>query len=170
MKKLLFLLALAALPFLCFAQNKAIKEFYQKYSQYDNLLDIKLQGGLLNLVANKTIENGDKEVVRKIAAIRVLIMEDGQTVKKEDYNQLIQSAQSDAYEALIKVRDGNDHIEILVREENNLITNVLLLINGENNFVMLSLEGKLQFSDLNNIDLDLQGGGFFKKIPEKRKA
>lgn len=169
MKKLLFQLALAALPFLCIAQNKAVSEFYQKYSQEDNLLDIKLSGGLLNLVANKMAEDGDKKVIRKISAIRVLVMEEGNKVKKEDYNSLLRSAKNDAYEALIKVRDGQDHIEILVREKNNTITNVLLLVNGQDNFIMLSLEGSLQFSDLNDIDLNVDGGSFFKKIPEKRK-
>ena len=139
MKKPLFLLALAALPFLCLAQSKAINEFYNKYSQDEHFLDIKLSGGLLNLVASKTDNEDDKRVIRKITALRALVLEEGNMVKKEDYTKLLREAKADSFEELIKVRDGGDNVEILIREKGNAISHVLLLVNGENSFVCASL-------------------------------
>ncbi|NET37104.1 MAG: DUF4252 domain-containing protein [Cyanothece sp. SIO1E1] len=169
MKKPLFLLALAALPFLCLAQSKAINEFYNKYSQDEHFLDIKLSGGLLNLVASQTDDEGDKQVIRKITALRALVLEEGQMVKKEDYAKLLQGAKADSFEELIKVRDGGDHVEVLIREKGNAISHILLLVNGEDSFVLLSLEGLLQFSDLNDINIDVKGADFLRKLPEHRK-
>lgn len=169
MKKPLFLLALAALPFLCLAQSKAINEFYNKYSQDEHFLDIKLSGGLLNLVASQTDDEGDKQVIRKITALRALVLEEGQMVKKEDYARLLQGAKADSFEELIKVRDGGDHVEVLIREKGNAISHILLLVNGEDSFVLLSLEGLLQFSDLNDINIDVKGADFLRKLPERRK-
>ncbi|MBX2870645.1 MAG: DUF4252 domain-containing protein [Saprospiraceae bacterium] len=169
MKKPLFLLALAALPFLCLAQSKAINDFYNKYSQDEHFLDIKLSGGLLNLVASKTDDEQDKRVIRKITALRALVLEEGHSVKKEDYTKLLRDAKADSFEELIKVRDGSDNIEILIREKGNAISHVLLLVNGKDNFVLLSLEGLLQFSDLNDIHIDIKGADFLRNLPERRK-
>lgn len=168
MKKPLFLLALAALPFLCLAQSKAINDFYNKYSQDEHFLDIKLSGGLLNLVASKTDNENDKRVIKKITALRALVLEEGHSVKKEDYTQLLRSAKADSFEELIKVREGTDNIEILIREKGNAISHVLLLVNGEDKFVLLSVEGLLQFSDLNDIHIDVEGIDWFRKVPERR--
>ncbi len=169
MKKPLFLLALVALPMLCLAQSKAINEFYNKYRQDEHFLDIKLSGGLLNLVANKTEDEQDKRVIRKITALRALVLEEGHSVREEDYTQLLRDAKADSFEELIKVRDGGDKVEILIREKGNAISHVLLLVNGEDSFVLLSLEGLLQFSDLNNIHIDIKGADFLRDLPERRK-
>ncbi len=163
-------MALAALPFLCLAQSKAINDFYNKYSQDDHFLDIKLSGGLLNFLASKTDDDKDKQVLKKLTTLRALVLEEGHEVEMEDYRQLLRSAKSDNFEELIKVRDGSDHVEILIREKGNAISHILLLVHGKEKFVLLSLEGLLQFSDLNDIDIDVEGSRFFKKIPEKRSG
>ncbi|MCO6479470.1 MAG: DUF4252 domain-containing protein [Phaeodactylibacter sp.] len=162
--------ALLALgPLFALAQPKPIADFYEKYKQYENVTDVKLQGWLLEIASN--FAEGDeqaKELLSKITYLRVLVMEDGNLVSPAEYKSLLKEIRQNSFEELLRIREGDENIGFYIRENGEAITDVLLLVNGEDEFVLLSLEGLLKFSDLNDLNIDIDGAEHFERLPEKK--
>ena len=155
-------------PFFAFTQPKAIAQFYEKYTQHENVTDVKLQGWLLEIASNFADDEQAKKILNKITYLRVLVMEEGNLVSPEEYKNLLKDIRQSSFEELFKIREGQQDIGFYIREKGDSITDVLLLVNGEDEFVLLSLEGLLKFSDLNDLNIDIDGAGHFKKLPEKK--
>jgi hypothetical protein len=75
---------------------------------------------------------------------------------------------ADHYSPLIKLRQKGETVDIFVQEKNNYISEVLLIVQSQEEFILLNLEGKFRFEDLNDFDLDTKGGDHLRRLPEKR--
>lgn len=152
-----------------FSQN-GIQNFYRKYMTNEKMTNVNLSGWVLQMAAEYADEGKEKEMLQKITKLRVMIMEDGNLVSKTDYSDLIKDIRKDDFEPFMNIKEGGDKIDLYLRDDGETITNVLVLVNGDDEFVLLSLEGNLKFSDLNDINFDVKNGEIFKKIPEERKS
>ena len=152
-----------------FSQN-GIQNFYRKYMTNEKMTNVNLSGWVLQMAAEYADEGKEKEMLQKITKLRVMIMEDGNLVNKTDYSDLIKDIRKDDFEPFMNIKEGSDKIDLYLRDDGETITNVLVLVNGDEEFVLLSLEGNLKFSDLNDINFDVKNGEIFKKIPEERKS
>ena len=169
MKNVLLALFILALPFIGYSQTPAIKSFYDKYKDMENVQDVKLQGWLLNIASTFADEEEAGKLLQKITQLRVLIMDEGNLVSKQEYNNLMKSVRKSDFESLIQIKDEGQNIEFLIKEKGDTITDVLVVVNGADDFVLLSLEGKLKFSDLNDLNIEVEGAEHFQKLPEKKK-
>ena len=95
-------------------------------------------------------------------------MEEGNLVSASEYKNLLKDIRQSSFEELLKIREGQQDIGFYIREKGDTITDVLLLVNGESQFVLLSLEGLLKFSDLNDLHIDIDGAEHFERLPEKK--
>ena len=169
MKTFLFLAVLAISPIFASAQPEAISRFYDKYKTYEHVTDVKLQGWLLKIASNFTEEEQATKILDKITYLRVLVMEEGNLVQPDEYRRLVKDIHQSQFEQLLTIRDGGDDIGFYIREKGDTITDVVLLVNGSDGFILLSLEGLLKFSDLNDLHIDVEGANHFEKLPEKKK-
>lgn len=165
MKNIIIVALIATLPSLALGQNKSIEKFYNKYKAQENVTDINLQGWVLELAASFS-DDGSEKVLEKISKLRVLVIEEGNLIKSGEYNQLIKDVKKDAFEELMQFKDGNDKVDIMMREKGNKITNVLLVARGNDSFIMLSLEGLLDWKDLKSLEIDVEGAEHLKKLPD----
>lgn len=170
MKKFLFLAALLCVASASFAQPKAIKSFYDKYKNLDGVEDVKVQGWLLKLAAGFADEDPEaKRLLKKITNLRILTMDQGNLVSSQEYNQLVKNIKQEAFEDLFMVKEDGKNIQFMIREKGETITDLLLLIRGDDEFVLLSLEGLLKFSDLNDLNIEVNGSEHLKKLPDDKK-
>lgn len=170
MRKILFIATLLCVASVSFAQPKAIKNFYDKYKNLEGVEDIKLQGWLLKLAAGFADEDPEaKRLLKKITQLRILTMDHGNLVSQQEYNQLVKNIKQEDFEDLFMVKEEGKNLQFLIREKGEMITDVLLLISGDEEFVLLSLEGLLKFSDLNDLNIEVEGSDHFKKLPENKK-
>lgn len=150
--------------------QQSVQNFYKKYMTSEKMTNINLSGWVLQMAGEYADEGKEKEMLQKITKLRVMVMEDGNLVKKSDYSELIKDVKKDDYEPFMNIKEGNEKIDLYLKDDGETITNVLVLVNGDDEFVLLSLEGNLKFSDLNDINFDVSNGEVFKKIPEERKS
>ncbi|HMQ49937.1 MAG TPA: DUF4252 domain-containing protein [Saprospiraceae bacterium] len=171
MKTLLLSIILLFLSYVgVFAQSESILQFYDKYKQQENVTNVKMQGWVLKLASNFSDDEEGKKLLEKITQLRVLVMEEGNLVSPDEYKSLVKKVGKDKFELLMNLREGKEVIDIFIREDAESITDVLLLVSGDDQFVLLSLEGKFQLSDLNDLDFDVEGAEHLKKIPEPKKT
>lgn len=167
MLRLFIGMALLYLPILSFAQSKAIADFYEHYQSQEDISRVELKGGILNLVAKFTNESEADELIRKVTKLRVLNMKEGNLVPAADLKRLVKAVKKDHFEDLMQIRDDGDDIHILIREKGGAVTDILVLIHGAEKFTMLSLEGKMRFKDIQNLNIEFEGGEHLEKVPTK---
>ena len=166
MKKIILAIAILAIPFLATSQHESIEKFYDKYVKNEKVTDISLNGWILSLASKMTEEDGT-EILQKITKLRIMVAEDKNIVTKTDIKQLMKDVRKNKFEDLITVRDEGTRVNFMIREEGKNITNVLVIVHGDDEFILLSLEGNLNWEDLNELNFDVEGGDVFKKLPKK---
>ena len=166
--KYLIISLLLLCPFLNFGQAKPIINFYNKYKNQENVKDISIQGWLIKLASQFSDSESGEQLLKKITKIRVLVMDEGNLVTPSEHKSLLNAIKSSNFEQLMQMRDKDQHIDFYLREKGETITDVAVIVQSPDNFVLLSLEGLLKFSDLKKLNLDIEGGKHFEKIPEKR--
>ncbi|MFK7773246.1 MAG: DUF4252 domain-containing protein [Saprospiraceae bacterium] len=167
MKKIIIAIAILALPFLASSQHESIENFYNKYVDNEKISDISLNGWILSMASKMSEEDGT-EILQKITKLRIMLAEEKNIVSKSDVKKLMRDVRNNDFEDLMTVRDEGTRVNFMIREEGENITNVLVIIHGDGDFIMLSLEGNLNFEDLKQLDFDVEGGDIFKKLPKDR--
>jgi len=165
MKNIIIAIAMLAIPMSGFCQHESIENFYNKYIENEKVTDINLNGWVLSLASLIADEETGEEVLKKITQLRIMVADEKNIVSKSDLKKLIKSVRKNSFEDLMTVRDGNDRINFMIREEGDTITNVLVIVNGDTEFILLSLEGALNLEDLKKLQFDVEGGDVFTKIP-----
>jgi hypothetical protein len=170
MKKVLMLLPslFLAVPFLQ-AQDDAIVRFFDKYMEDERFTVVYVSPKLFEMVAKIDTDDEDWQKVRPMVAdlrgLRVLTSDsisDGLALYKEAMSKI----PTKEYTDLLTVRDGKEHVRIWVKEKGNVIDELLLLVGAPDEFVLLSLSGKIDLDKVSNLSktLDVEGAQHLEKI------
>ena len=91
----------------------------------------------------------------------------------ELYNDALGRIPVKEYDELMTVRDGDENIRIWTRENKNdsVIEELLLLVGAPDEFVMLSLLGKIDLEKISGLSesLDVEGIEHLDKIKKKKE-
>ena len=150
------------------AQKDPLRDFFKQYSNSPNATSLRIQGFLVRLAANVAEEEQASRLLKKINRLRLLVLENGEHPVREDLDRLMKNVRAEHFEDLIQVSEGAEKVNLLIREKDGLIQDILILVNEADEFLMLHLECRLQFSDLNDLDIDVEGAEHLKSLPEKR--
>jgi hypothetical protein len=153
-----------------FAQNDAIDNFFQSYQDDENFTMVYVSPRMFQMVS-KVMEGQDdeeiKDLVKDIKGLKILTTE---VNPMQYYNQAIKKIPTNQYEILMTVRDKGSNVKFLTKETSkDVISELLLLVGGEDSFVLMSFVGEL---DLNKIaklakKLDLDGAEFLENLEDK---
>jgi len=166
MKKLfwLALVGLLMVPNMSNAQSKGPNKFYKKYKNKTNSFNITLPGWLIDLGATvatwSTDDPAEKEAIRlmkKVQRMKLLVVENGAQIKNKHITTLFDRLKKDQYEDLVVVRDKSARVNILIREEGDLIRNMFFLVREDDEAVMLSLKTKITMDQVNDMINMLEG-------------
>jgi hypothetical protein len=169
MKNLLILLSLVCFSNSLFAQQ-SVRKFYNKYKHGQEVTSVKVQGWLIKSVLAFAEDFEGEELAKKITKLSVLVIENGNTVSKEDFNELVSDAKAEAFEDLMTIRESTTNVRFMIKENGTKIKNLLVLISAADEFVLISLECNLLWDDLQKIDFkDIKGGEYLEDLPVKFK-
>ncbi len=167
MKNTLILLSVV-LPLFGFSQSNSINDFFSKYKNHEEIMTFTISGGLIKFAASYS-EDENAKILEKVSQVRLLIG-DSNLITKNDYKGLAKGLRNDSFEDLMQINAEGTKVDILIREQGNNISDVVLLVNDGEDFILISLEGNFQYSDLNDLNLNFKGGEYLKKLPENRKS
>ena len=165
MKNLIIVIIATFFVNISFAQNRVIEQFYDKYTKLENVTEIDISGGLLNMVASFS-DDADTKILEKVSKLRILAIDDQSVIDTQDKKALVKGLRSSKFEELMQIRDGKSKIDFMVRESNNKITNILMMVDDEDSFFMLSLEGNISWKDIEKLDINVDGAEHLKKMPK----
>ncbi|HLO54334.1 MAG TPA: DUF4252 domain-containing protein [Saprospiraceae bacterium] len=169
--KTLFSLAIAMfISFASFAQVDAIERFFKDYQEDQNFTVVYVSPKMFQMVSKATDGGTDQElaaIVKDLKGLRILTTEVNPDKIYKEANKRLNIKE---YEELVTVRDKDSNVRFVTKETNGMISELLLLVGGKDDFVMMSFVGNI---DLNKIaklakKLDIDGAEHLEKVNKKK--
>lgn len=135
------------------AQTNAIDDMFNKYSEREGFTLVSISSKMLNLFAGKGDKNEDgADILRRLKSIRILTVEDSLLNRNLNfYNELSKKMDFSVYEELLVVREGGSTTKFLIRQNGNIITELLVIAGGPNDNAIISIKGDLDLKSLSDL-------------------
>jgi len=157
-----------------FAQRNPVDKLFEKYGGKDGFTTVYISSKMFSLISD--INTGDEEfneTMSKIESIKILTTEDDSLVDPgiNFYKEIMDELSLDEYEELMVVKEKDQDIKFLVKEKENIIVELLLVIGGEGNNAMISIRGIIDLKSISKLSksLNVQGLDELEKIDEKEQ-
>jgi Domain of unknown function (DUF4252)/Secretion system C-terminal sorting domain len=151
MKQLLY--AFVALSFLgpsLFAQN-TMQAFIEKYKQKPNFSFAYITKDLYENATKFEVKEKDwkkvQQVVKDMGSLTILAADDLKNAKKV-YQEAISMVSQTDMDELLNVRDGDEKVQIWVKDEGNNVSQLVLLVGESDEFVLVSFYGQIELTKL----------------------
>lgn len=149
-----FLLVLVSLLLIgtgAFAQDDAIGKFFGKYVDDSRFTVISISPKMFRLLSQSnwdTIPADLRQTVSKLQSLRILRTE---TTPQQFYKEAFARIDKKEYEELITVRDHNENVHFLVKEEGDRIHELLMIAVDDGNFTLMSFVGDIDLAKMSRL-------------------
>ncbi len=154
-----------------FGQKDAIASFFSQYMEDDEFTSVFISPKLFKLVSKVAPEDMDddvKKLISNLEGLRILSTDSSNGMQL--YREAKSKINTKGYEELMSVRDGPDEeVLFLVKEKNDVISELLMISGSSSDFSMISFIGDIDLAVLARLskDIDIEGMEHFEKIEEK---
>ena len=170
MKSLKFIATALLLGIVSFAQAQsnnvsAIDKYFQQYVEDERFtvvyISSKLLGMFQKLDIDMDMDDQEAEAIIDLASdlegIRILVAEED---AKGLYEEAKQKIDTKEYEVLMTVRDKDEtNVDFLIKDGADTIKELLLLVGGGDEFVLLSFVGNIDMDKISNLINEFEDEG-----------
>ena len=172
MKKLLLLGACFALTLSLSAQDGIVR-YFEKYMDSEDFTVVYFSPKMFSMVGKLAAEDEDieevKEVIRDLKGLRILTTENNAA---KYYDEATRAFDKSDYEVLMTVRSEEDNVNFYVKDSNggDIVDELLLIVNSDDEFVLLSLVGKIDLNKISKLSESVQVKGMehLKKMQDEQ--
>ncbi len=136
MKTIYFLLLATLFLFSSCEYNPGVSEAFTKYRFKDGVTTITIPGWVIGLAANfGDIDSEERELLHSIDKVRVLVVEDEELNSSINLHREFSTKinRNKDYEELMSVTDDNESITIFGKMDEEVITEMVVLVGGDDN-------------------------------------
>jgi hypothetical protein len=147
------------------AQNDAISKYFEKYATDESFTQVTVSSKMFNLFTNMEADTPeDKELLEAISKLRGLriIAKDNARDARELYREAFALIPKSDYEELMSVRDDQKDMKFLIRESGNKISELLMVMGGPDEFMVLSVFGDIDLKQISRIGRKMNVSGLDK--------
>lgn len=159
MKYLIFSILFSLSFSLVDAQTPALNRFYHQQKLKKGTISFTVPAFLIRFggkIAGKHVDENDKAVkfgmklIKSFKKTKILVRENmAEPIPEKDIKKVLNSIdKKKSFEHLLMIRAEGVRVNIAIKEKNNTIKNLLLLVSEEDTFVMLSMKTKLKLDEL----------------------
>jgi hypothetical protein len=94
------------------------------------------------------------KISQHVKKLRFIVLEEQLTLTKAEVDKLLKNIQLDGFERYLNVRSENDHVHILVKEKEDIIQNLLVLVYEPETFVLINVKMKLPMEIFDQLEFD----------------
>lgn len=154
-----------------FAQSDAITKFFNKYATDESFTQVTVSGKMFSLFTNMEADTPeDKELldaISKLKGLRILAKDDTRNAR-ELYKEAFSLIPAADYEELMSVRDDNKDMKFMIRENGNKISELLMVMGGPDEFMVLTVFGDIDLKQISRIGRKMNVSGL-EKLEEMNK-
>ncbi len=176
MKRLIISVIFISMALSVMSQSKAIMEFHERFKDNGKYVAIKIDGGILKFLSNVNTEDEEsKEVLKalsKLEMIDIHVADRNMEGFDEDYiRDFKKMIRKENFDELMNVREGNTRVDFLIKEKRGKISDLLLIVDEINEFVILSFSGEIDLAALARVtnELDFKGAEHLGKMKKKQE-
>lgn len=162
MKKLILIVVMTGLNAAAFAQYDVITKFFGKYADDESFTQVTISSKMFNLFTNMEASTPeDKEVldaISKLKGLRILAKEDARDARAL-YKEAFSLIPVKDYEELMTVRDKDNDMKFLIKENGGKISELLMVMGGNDDFMILSLIGDIDLKQVSRIGKKMNVSG-----------
>jgi hypothetical protein len=152
MKRVIFVLFVCALANLVKGQTDPVSTIFEKYAGTEGFTTVNITGDMLRTLARLDPENKDLKELSGLEEVKILTQEDKTAGMDLDFhNEIYSKLNKELYKELMVVRDNDEKVTMLVREENGTINEFLLIVSGTDENVLISIKGEIVMSKLGEL-------------------
>jgi len=157
MKKIFLSIALLSLSALIYAQNNAVEEMFNKYSEKQGFTLVSISSKMFSMFASNEQDNKETDdIISKLKSIRILSVEDSLLNKNINfYTELTKKLDLSAYEELLVVKTGPDITKFLIKESGKIISELLVVTGGPGGNSLISIKGELNLKNISDLSKDI---------------
>ena len=139
-------------PFFLNAQATAIDELFDKYSGKEGFTSVYISPGMFELISHVDCDDETVEIMSSLKCIKILASEDDcrDTENINFYQEIIDKIPLDEYKELMVVREKDQDLKFLVKEDQGIITELLLIAGGEDN-ALISIQGNINLKKISSL-------------------
>jgi len=134
-----------------FAQEDAIMKYFSKYVDDQRFSAVYISPKMFGMVAKIEIEDMEpevQEVIRSMKGLRILHTEQNSL---QYYNEAIKAINTNEYELLLTARENGENVRFMVKDNGDIVEELLMLVGGEKNFAMLSFLGNIDLKKVGKL-------------------
>lgn len=155
MKQLFLSIATLALTTTAsFSQSTALQDFIDKYKNEAPFSYAFLSKDMFDVAMKQNVEDSDwkklHNVVRNIGSLSILVADSIETGAAL-YKEALSAVPVDDFDPLLTVQDGKDRVRIWVREEEAVLSDLVLLVGTTDEFVLVCFSGNLELNNLTEL-------------------
>lgn len=170
MKKLVFIVVFFVPGFLMADNDKGVlSSFFQKYGDNQEFTYVNLTPKLFEMFATMDSEEdeGMINLIKSFTSVQLLSADS--TGKSNAYYKEVQNLiDGNMFDELAVIRDGDENVKILVKEANSKISELLVVVSGSHNFVLVDMVGNIDLKDLKKLSkIKMNGMKYLEKADDK---
>jgi hypothetical protein len=161
MKRILIGGMLIMLTFLATGQNSAVDKVFDKYSGKDGYTTVYISSFMFNMLNSLETDDPEYKEFKKatsgIKSIKILTQDGDKSVPFGE--ELLQMLPRSEYQEMMTVKDQDENVLFLAREENGKITEFLLIVSGGGEDALIAIQGDIDLESIASIasGLDMPG-------------
>ncbi len=154
MKKLVVGTVMMVMSVAVQAQDNAISKFFSKYQNDESFSQVTVSSKMFGLFTNMDVEKPeDKEVldaISKIKGLRILGKHETRD-SRALYREALSMIPQKEYDELMSVRDKDKDMKFFVKEAGGKISELVMIMGGNEEFMVLSLFGEIDLKQVSKI-------------------
>ncbi|MBT4401636.1 MAG: DUF4252 domain-containing protein [Bacteroidetes bacterium] len=171
MKKLILLLAIIGIAATGWSQNKVVDDLVEKYSGVEGFTSVVITKYMFGLFSNVETEEDDDymNMIKNLNNIKILSAPGSAESGINFFKEALDKLPSKEYEELMIIKDAKQDIKFLVKEEKGKVVELLMLIGGEEDNVLISITGVIDMNTIAKLSksMNIEGMENLEKIEKK---
>lgn len=149
------------LTFLVMGQNSAVDKVFDKYSGKEGYTTVYISSFMFNMLNSLETDDPEFDEFKKatsgIKSIKILTQDGGNSVAFGA--ELLEMLPRSEYQEMMTVKDQDEDVLFLAREEGGKITEFLLIVSGGGDDVLIAIQGDIDLESIASIaaGLDMPG-------------
>ena len=127
--------------------GRSVNSFYRKYNRNAHFESVNVGPGLFAIAKlfKKHMDPSERELISAISSIKILTTESSaspqlQTSFNADFEKVVQRGN---YESLLEVREKNERVRMLIKQNSRNITDLLIMVSDSGELNLIWIKGKI---------------------------
>jgi hypothetical protein len=167
------LMIMLAIPMILSAQKSSVDSFFSRYSDQDGYTSVEVTKGLFELFSEIDADDPEfadfQKAIGGLESLKVLAYSSekgSQEAKDKFYKDIMNSIPFNDYKELMVIRDSDANVNFYAKNNQQIITEMLMVVDGKDEAVLLSMTGNIDLNAVAKLGkaMNLEGMNYLEKM------